>query len=251
MRRHSTDVLAAALALLAGLGCAPSTDDGTPPTDDVPARIQDGSPTAPPLPAWPELAEPARKALLAGSWTPADSADFDQAWIDEAGLRETYSGRRAGRRLWAGMRTAGDVLPVDTLVRDRRGPAVAYVYVLVMRDRDGDRLTESAYDDEPAVLHLRHRGRVAAWFDGERVIDAAAPTDGGWRHVAAPVRLTEAFDVLLLKCGRGSPELGPTMDVEVRLSTPEGEPVPLQAWNTMRPPGYPREASLQAAGDDG
>jgi hypothetical protein len=176
------------------------------------------------------------KAMLVGSWAPDPEEGFDHAWLDEAGLREVYSLQRASRRIWKGFSTDDDTLPLDLLIRDREGPAVAYVYVLSYRDDP-----TLAFPDAPAVLHVRHRGRLQARLDGALVLDAPAPPPGHWGEARAPVTLTSSYDVLLLKLGRGSPELGDSLDVQVRLSAPDGTPIPTQGWYTMRPPGRPSD----------
>lgn len=189
-----------------------------------------------PLPGWPEGAASAIKALYAGSWTPDGAEGFDEQWIDEAALVETYTMRRAGRRFWSGLRSADGVLPVNVLVHDREGPAVTYLYVLNYRRPDDPSadMTTLEYDDEPAVLHLRYRGRARLLFDGEVVIDVPAPPAGEVGEARAAVTMTGGFDVVLVKLGRGSNELGWSFDCELRMSDLQGEKIDKQGWNTMR-----------------
>jgi len=192
-----------------------------------------------PLAAWPVDATPMEKALIAGSWRIDEQNDFEREWIDEQALRVAYTNRRAGRRKWMGIRGDSDVLPVDALIRDREGPAVAYVYALVQRDVP-EPFEPDAYEFPlAAVLHLRHRGRARLWLDGERVLDVPAPPPGEVGQAAALVTLTDAFDVILVKIARGSPELGHSMDLQIRLSLPNGAAIPQQLFNTMRPSHLP------------
>jgi len=201
------------------------------------ATEQPDSPAAP-LPAWPEGAASAIKALYAGSWVPDGAEGFDEQWIDEAALVETYTKRRAGRRLWRGMRSTDGVLPVDVLVNDREGPAVTYLYVLNYRRPDDPfaDMTTLEYDDEPAVLHLRYRGRARLLFNGEVIIDVPAPPAGEVGEARAAVTMTDGFDVVLVKLGRGSNELGWSYDCELRMSDLQGGKIDKQGWNTMRAP---------------
>ena len=188
-----------------------------------------------PLP-WPEQALPAFKALYTGSWVPDGPDGFDEQWFDEAALVETYTKRRAGRRIWRGLRSSDGVMPLDLLIRDRTGPAVGFVYVLNYRSNaDPSVSIESViYDDEPAILHLRYQGRTRVLFDGEVVLDVPAPPPGELGHAQAEVTMTDGFDVILVKAGRGSPELGSSMNFELRLSDLDGAPIAKQGWNTMR-----------------
>lgn len=201
---------------------------------------------------WPEEAPPAFKALFAGSWAPRDPEGFDEQWIDEAALVETYTKRRAGRRLWRGLRSTDGVMPLDLLIRDREGPAVAYVYVLNYRRPENAfaAFDDVAYDDAPAVLHLRHRGRARVLFDGAVVLDLPAPPAGEVGQAQAVVTMTDGFDVVLVKVGRGSPELGHSMNFELRLSDPQGAPIAMQGWNTMRASDVPSELHAKTATGD-
>lgn len=193
---------------------------------------------------WPADAPPLVSALIAGTWS-VDGADgFEQAGIDETGLRVAYTRRAAGRRSWGGLRGDADHLPINVVLRDREGPAMAYVYALVQRDV-ADPLAPTALTPTPAVLHLRHRGRVRAWFDGRQVLDAPAPQAGTVGHAQASVVLTDAFDVILVKLGRGSPGLGESFDLELRLSAPDGSAIPHQAFNTMRPNHLPPDVPAE------
>lgn len=195
-----------------------------------------GDADAPTAVPWPEQALPAFKALYTGSWVPDGPDGFDEQWFDEAALVETYTKRRAGRRLWRGLRSPDGIMPLDLLIRDRTGPAVGFVYVLSYRRPDvlGTDFADYTYTDQQAILHLRHRGRTRILFDGAVVIDVPAPPPGAVGYAQAEVTLTDGFDVLLAKVGRGSAELGSEMNFEVRLSDLDGAPLPLQGWNTMR-----------------
>lgn len=119
---------------------------------------------------------------------------------------------------------------VDSLLSDRTGPAVGYLFSLVARTGGGPDL-----EDAPAVLHVRHRGRLRAFFDGLPLLDLPAPATGTRGEARAPVVLSSLYSVLLLKLGRGDAALGSSMHVEVRVSAPDGSPLPGQTWNTMRP----------------
>jgi hypothetical protein len=176
------------------------------------------------------------KGLVVGSWTPRDDAAFDESWLDEADLVQAFTKERVGRRSWRGFTSGDAALKIDALLDDREGPAVGYLFSLVARAS----LDRTAADVD-AVLHVRHRGRLTAWLDGRLVLDEAAPDDGTWGEVRTLVRLTGPYDVLLLKLGRGSPALGGSMNVEVRLSDLGGSPLDGQTWNTMRPPGLPTD----------
>jgi hypothetical protein len=199
------------------------------------------------LPGWPEAASPAIKALYAGSWAPDGPEGFDEQWIDEAGLVETYTKRRAGRRMWRGLRSSDGVLPVDVLIRDREGPLVTYLYVLNYRRPDDPfaDFGEFDYEDEAAVLHLRYRGRARVLFDGKLIIDVPAPPAGEVGEARAAVTLTDGFDVVLVKLGRGSDELGWSLDCELRLSDEQGDAIERQGWNTMRASDVPSELAAK------
>lgn len=214
--------------------CAPAQD--APDEAALTAEATGGEPAERELPPARDDVPRPPKAMLVGSWAPSGPEGFDQQWLDEAGLRQVFSLERASRRVWKGFTTDNDILPVDQLIRDRDGPAVAYVYILSYRDD-----ATLAFPDTQAVLHVKHRGRMAARFDGELVLDEPAPPPGRWAEARAPVVLTSSYDVLLLKLGRGSPELGDSLDVTVQLSAPDGSPIPTQGWYTMRPPGRPSD----------
>ncbi|MFT7464927.1 MAG: hypothetical protein ACI9EF_003287, partial [Pseudohongiellaceae bacterium] len=117
--------------------------------------------------AWPQNGTLALKALYAGSWAPREPEGFDEQWIDESALVETYTKRRAGRRIWQGLRSSDGIIPLDLLIRDREGPAVGYVYVLNYRrpDDPATAIGDMDYDESPGVLYLRHRGRAKVLFD--------------------------------------------------------------------------------------
>jgi len=216
----------------AAAGMATETDADEAGAGAAPVADAD-APTAVP---WPEQALPAFKALYAGSWVPDGADGFDEQWFDEAALVQTYTKRRAGRRIWRGLRSSDGVMPLDLLIRDRTGPAVGFVYVLNYR-RPGvpeEDYADFEYADEQAILHLRHQGRTRLLFDGVVVLDVPAPPPGEVGQAQAMVTMTDGFDVLLAKVGRGSSELGSEMNFEVRLSDLDGAPLPSQGWNTMR-----------------
>jgi hypothetical protein len=196
------------------------------------------------LPPWPKEAPALSRALVAGSWTVDADHPFDEARIDEPGLRVAYTRRRAERRMWQGLRGDADHVPLDHFIRDREGPLFAYLYALVQRDVP-DPTAPGAFDTIPAVLHVRHRGRARVWYDGELVLDLAAPRDGKPATAAVAVQLTDAFDVILAKLGRGSSSLGMSLDLELRLSGPDGSPLPYQEFNTMRPSHLPPDVPAE------
>jgi len=77
---------------------------------------------------------------------------------------------------------------------------------------------------------------LALGREGRRV----APLAGELAQAVAVLRLDVARDQAradLRMVGRGG-ELGPSFDVQVRLSAPDGSPLPTQTWNTMRPSGF-------------
>ena len=228
-------------ALLLG-ACAADGSRAAAPAPQAPPAAPATSATGPaPSPAdfqWPDpLPAPADavptlfKGLVIGSWEPEAGTGFDQEWIDERGLSEAWTKSSASRRTWRGFTASAPAVPVDSLLDDREGPAVGYVFSLVARSH-GDPTVE----DAPAVLHVRHRGRLRVFVDGMPTIDAAAPAAGAWAEERKPIVLSGPYTVLLLKLGRGSAELGSSMDVEVRVSKPDGSALPDQSWNTMRPP---------------
>jgi hypothetical protein len=183
-----------------------------------------------PLPPSAAEARPLFKGLVIGSWAPEGDAGFDHDWVGEASLQEAWTRQTVSRRAWKGF-TAGDAtVRMDSLLNDRQGPAVGYLFSLIARTGGGD-----DPDDQAAVLHLRHRGRLRAWLDGVVVFDLPAPPAGTWGEARAPVVLSGPYDVLLFKLGRGSETLGPSMEVEARVSAPDGSPLPAQTWNSMRP----------------
>lgn len=196
-----------------------------------------------PLPAAsPEVAA-ARRAVVIGTWTPADPARFDEAWVDEVGLREVFTGRRHSRRVWQGISGATDVLPLDTLLSGREGPAVAYAYLLSTRiPRD-----EHPLADAPAILHARHRGRIQVRVDGALVLDALPPAPGTWGEARAPIVLTDTYDVVLVKVGRGL-VAEDAFALELRLSDAAGAPIPFQDWRVVRSPDYPSDLDTAGGG---
>jgi hypothetical protein len=234
---------AKALAALVLGACAAT---GAPPAG-VDPQLGCSMPLQPPPSAalaWPEPLPPAAadvptlfKGLIVGSWTPDAPGDFEQAWVDEAGLRSVKGGEQASRRVWRGFATAEPAVPVSHLAPERDGEAVAYLYSLLMRAT----LPADQQLDAAAVLHVRHRGRLRAWFDGRQVLDAPAPPGDGWGEARVPVTLTGAYDVLLLKCGSGSAAFGTSPDVEVRVSAADGSALPGVTWNSMRPGGIPTD----------
>ena len=241
-RRGST-VAAALVAVLLGACAAPSAPAATPPAAATPAAAAPRSPRPAGDFQWPQPLPPCSpdapflfKGSTIGTWVPEGDAGFEQAWIDEHGLREAWTRTSVNRRAWKGFSVASPTVLVDALLADRDGPAVGYVFSLVAR-ADGDPDVE----DAPAVLHLRHRGRARVFVDGAQLLDEPAPAAGEWAEARAPLVLSGPYTVVLLKLGRGSPELGASMEVEVRLSAPDGSPLPRQTWNTMRPGSVPPE----------
>lgn len=269
----SKTVLTIALcgALLAS-GCGPSSEEAPPEVeplrhDDVasendaprlPAPLplaEDGAaaasaadaedaeePAAPTGPvAWPSRSAPMLRALYAGTWAPHEEDGFAHSWFDESALQETYSMRRAGRRVWKGI-SGSKLMRIDALATDRADPLEAYLYAISSRPPTNglDAFAEGAYDDAEAILHLRHHGRVRAWWDSELVLDEDGTQDEAPRHSQVRVPLTDAFDVLVLKLGRG-PEFGSSIDIDVRLSALDGEPLPGQDFMPRRKNEYPRE----------
>jgi hypothetical protein len=189
-----------------------------------------------PLPAHTEDVPHLRKGLVVGSWAPDEPGGFDHEWVDEAALREVFTKEKAARRSWHGFTAADATVPMDALMTDRTGPMIGYAYSLLARSSE-----TGEFADEPAVMHVRHRGRVRIRFDGRVVVDEPASPDGDWREVRVAVTLTDAYDVVLAKVGRGNDELGPSMNVQVRVSATDGSALPGQSWNSMRPPGLPTD----------
>ena len=232
---------APALALCAG--CAAGPEPAVPPAATAPVetpaqaweRISPSFPAN--LPGMPADGTPLNKGLVAGSWPPDPELGFDKPWLDEAATVQVWTNERVARRPWRGMTSGGETVPVDALLRDREGPAIGYVFSLLARRPPGGGLAP----DAAAVLHVRHRGRLKLWFDGRLVLDAQ-PAPGvapALEHV--PVVLTGPYDIVLLKLGRGSEELGPSMDVEVRVSDLAGRALGEMIWTTMRTPGLPSD----------
>jgi len=179
----------------------------------------------------------AHKGLVLGTWTPSATEGFDEQWLDEVELREAFTKQRVDRRAWRGFSTGDPMVPVDALLSDREGPAVGYLYTLISRALYG-----ADASDRDAVLHVRHRGRVRILLDGQLVLDAPAPAPGSVDEQHVPVHLTGPYDVLLAKLGRGTPQLGDSMNIELRVSAPDGSAIPLLTWNTMRPGDLPSDA---------
>ncbi|MHC4845473.1 MAG: hypothetical protein ACYTCU_04840 [Planctomycetota bacterium] len=223
-------VAAPILALL--LSC--SHDEGTH------APVMEADATAPswpdPLPAHADDVPHVHKGLVVGTWAPDDTDGFDHQWVDEASLRKVFTMEKASRRGWRGFSASDATIPMDALLNDRSGPMIGYAYSLVSRSSE-----DGVFADEPAVMHVRHRGRVRVLLDGRVVVDEPASPDGDWRDVRAAVTLTDPYDVVLVKSGRGSDELGVSMNVQIRISAPDGSPLPGQTWNSMRPPGMPSD----------
>lgn len=217
-----------------------------------PVPTPSAAPTAPAAPRarrpladfeWPQPLPPCSpdapflfKGMVIGSWVPESDAGFDQAWVDESGLREAWTRASVNRRTWKGFNVASPTVLADSLLADRDGPAVGYVFSLLSR-ADGNPDVE----DQPAVLHLRHRGRVRVLIDGQRLLDEPAPAGGEWAEARAPLVLSGPYTVVLVKLGRGSADLGASMEFELRVSAPDGSPLPKQSWNTMRPGFAPPE----------
>ncbi len=175
------------------------------------------------------------KGLLIGGWKLADSESFaKRRWLDEEGLREAFTKERVHRRTWSGFTTETAELPIERLLDAGAGPRVGYLYVLIMReDKSGD------FGPVDGTLHIKHGGRMRAWVDGRLLADAPPP-DGEWSEVRTPVTMTGPYDVVLLKLGRGG-DLGRTMNVEMRVTAPDGSAIPGVSWYTMRPPGRPSD----------
>jgi len=179
---------------------------------------------------WPTEAPPAVKALFAGSWKSQEPLGFEQAWFDEAGLLALPKNRMAGRRQWHGITSYGEQMLVDSQIKPRKGPSIAYTWwLLTWNEAVGPPET-----DLPAVIHFRHRGRARLWFDGQVLFDEQPTHDGTWRTSQREVMLTGTDDVFLVKTARGSPALGPSADFQLRVSTPEGEAFVGQIWQTVR-----------------
>ena len=239
------------IVLLVAGACGPGEENAeVSETQGAVAAVEADAVARAPLP-WPEQALPAFKALYAGSWNPAGPEGFDEQWFDEAALVETYTMRRAGRRIWQGLRSSDGVMPLDLLIRDRTGPAVGFVFVLSYRRPEvpGTDFSDYTYSDQQAILHVQHQGRTRILYDGVVVIDVPAPPSGEVGHAQAEVTLTDGFDVLLAKVGRGSPELGSEMNFEVRLSDLDGAPIVRQGWNTMRASDAPSELVAEPDSD--
>jgi len=225
-----TTVAVPLLALL--LAC--SQDEG------APGPAADSYAAAPqwpdPLPAHVAEVSHLHKGLVVGSWTPDEQAGFDREWLDEAALREVFTMEKAGRRGWRGFAASDATIPIDSLLTDRTGAMIGYMYSLLARAPE-----DGAFVDEPAVMHVRHRGRVRIRLDGRVVVDEPPSPDGSWREVRVAVTLTDPYDVVLAKVGRGNAGLGASMNLQIRVSAPDGSPLPGQGWNSMRPPGLPTD----------
>lgn len=172
------------------------------------------------------------KGLMIGTWSMHPELGMDEAWIDEEGLRETFTKVRVKRREWRGFGAESKLIPLDLLMKRKEGPIFGYVYSLVQRNRQ-----DGVWPDEQAVLHVTYRGPIKAWFDGELLFDLGEPL-GSVATARVPVVLTDAYDVLLLKLGADD---GTSMNIEVALTDPEGGAIEAMTWNTVRIPGIPRE----------
>ncbi len=215
---------------------APPAAEGPAATDEPAAPADVADALAPPVDApppdtlpWPVDCPPWVKAQYAGSWSWRAEDGFDRTWFDEAGLLAIPKSRLAGRRKWQGVQSDGDVMLVDVRL-GRPEPAMAYVWALVTWDE----IVGPPAEPVPAVIHLRHRGRIRVWLDGELLVDEPPAPDGEPRTIRRAVHLTGSDDVLLAKVGRGNAQLGPTADFELRVSTPAGERVDGQIWQTVR-----------------
>ena len=131
----------------------------------------EADPPGPP-PAADDVPTPS-KGMLIGSWKPDAELGFDKQWVDEAGLVKAFTKDRASRRSWSGFTCQDPVIPLDILVRDREGPTIAYVFTLVARSP-----ADGVFEDQDAVLHVRHRGRLAVRLDGKLILDLP-PAAGG------------------------------------------------------------------------
>ncbi len=200
-----------------------------------PARDDEAS--TPPAPA--ADAVHMDRGLVVGTWAADGELGFDEQWVDEAGLREVFTKDRARRREWRGFSTADEKVPMEALTGDRTGDVVAYAYTVVERNRP-----DATWPDQDAVLHLTYRGRVQVRYDGKLVIDAPAPPEGSVAVQRVPVQLTDAFDTILVKVGRG-PSLGTSLDVGLRLSAPDGSRLEFTRFWPMRIPGLPREIPVR------
>ncbi|MDG2149224.1 MAG: hypothetical protein P8N09_06850 [Planctomycetota bacterium] len=179
---------------------------------------------------WPTEALPAVKALYAGSWKPQEPLGFEQALFDEAGLLSLPKNMMAGRRRWSGFRSYGEQMLVDTQIEPRKGPAMAYTWWLLTWDQ----VVGPPETDLSAVIHFRHRGRARVWLDGQLLFDEQPTEAGTWQTLQRAVMLTGSDDVFLVKTARGSPELGPSANFELRVSAPQGEALDGQIWQTVR-----------------
>jgi hypothetical protein len=184
-----------------------------------------------PLPPYAEDVPTLSKGLAIGTWAPDDALGFDKSWLDETDLTEAWAKEKVERRVWRGFSVGGAEVNVDALLNDRTGPAVGYLYSV-----SGRGLLEPAVEDLPAVLHVRHRGRLQLWFDGKPILDEPAPGTGQQHQTRVPVELRGRYSILLAKCGRGDASLGDSMAVEFRLSHADGTPIEGQSWSAMRIP---------------
>ena len=194
-----------------------------PPADAPPAPTLDEMP-------WPEDCPPVHKAIFAGGWDVKPPVGFDRALFDEAAMLAIPENRHAGRRPWRGVTTDGDVMLIDPQIKDRPGPAMAYVWCLLTWNE----IVGVPETELPAVVHLRHRGRIKIWVEGQLLFDEQPDAEGSWQTKRSTLTLSGADDAILVKCARGSPELGPSANFELRVSTPEGAPHPGQIWQTVR-----------------
>jgi hypothetical protein len=224
--------------LVVCLSCEPPPPDVEPLADPAPgSRSTEATPDSTSATVlemdempWPTEAAPAVKALFAGSWEPREPLGFDQTWFDEADMLSVPESRLAGRRTWRGVTSQGARMLVDPQIRDRTGPAIAYTWWMLTWDE----VVGPPDTDLPAVIHFRHSGRVRVWFDGQLIIDETPTEDGSWNTLRRAVELTGSDDVFLVKSARGGPELGPTADFELCVTTPGGGAFPGQIWQTVR-----------------
>lgn len=196
-----------------------------PAPDAVPLTLDAAALAAMP---WPESAPPLVKAVVAGPWVPGP-AGLAEAWFDES-MRTVPRGLKAGRRSWAGLMCHGERLLLDTRFNDIRGPQAVCAFALLSYTLD---VTPSD-EPHPAVVHLEHRGQVRLLIDGRVVLDVPASPDGSLQRVRTIVQLQGNDDAFLLKCARGSPELGTSMDVQLRVTDLAGQALPGQHWQTVR-----------------
>ncbi len=202
---------------------------------DIAPEPEQGPEPSSPLPAldslpWPADCAPVHKAMFAGGWDVKAPLGFERALFDEAAMLAIPENRHVGRRPWRGVTSEGDIMLIDPQIKGRAGPAMAYVWWLLTWNE----IVGIPQEDLPAVLHLRHQGRIKLWMDGELLFDEEPNADGSWKTQRRAVKLSGPDDAFLVKCGLGSPELGPSANFELRVSTLEGTPHPGLIWQTVR-----------------